>query len=245
MSTDHYDLYYWPQIPGRGEFIRLALEAAGASYTDHANRDDSPACLFPLIDASFTGREGNPPPFAPPILHHDGLWLSQTSNILLYLGPRLGLVPADEAGRLHTNQMQLTIGDFTDEIHDVHHPIAVSLYYGDQKTESLRRAQDLRDNRVPKFLGFLERCVQDRGGWLLGRPSMTYADLSLFQTLEGLRFAFPRLMRAIGDRYPKVSAIHERVQRLPALQPYLRSRLPFGDGLFRHYEELDEPEQSE
>ena len=35
-----YELYYWPSIQGRGEFIRLTLEEAGADYVDVARKSD-------------------------------------------------------------------------------------------------------------------------------------------------------------------------------------------------------------
>lgn len=158
-KNDHFDLYYWPGIPGRAEYIRLALEAASASYTDHANESKSPDSVLKLINTAYTEEEDNLPPFAPPILKHNDVWLSQTPNILYYLGPRLGLAPKDEIGRLQVNQIHLTLADFANEVHDVHHPIAVGLYYEDQKSEALRRSKDLRDNRILKFLGYFERVL--------------------------------------------------------------------------------------
>lgn len=239
MSTSkEYELFYWPGIPGRGEYIRLALEAASAPYTDHCNEVGDVKALMPLIDPEHTGEGDNPPMFAPPILKHGDLWLSQTPNILFYLGGRLGLAPQNEAGKLHTNQLQLTLSDLANEVHDVHHPIAVSEYYEDQKEEALRRSKDLRDNRIPKFLGYFERCVNGHG-WLVGE-AMTYADLSLFQNIEGLNFAFPKLMERIHSEYPKVMQLHDKVRNLPVLRGYLTRRLKFSDGLFRHYEELDD-----
>lgn len=159
---------------------------------------------------------------------------------LLYLGSRLGLAPDDEVGKLRVNQLQLTLADFANEVHDVHHPISVGLYYEDQKDESSRRAKDLRDNRIPKFLNYFERVIPYKNAWLLG-DTMTYADLTLFQNIEGLNFAFPRLMSKLGSQYPRIMALHQRVRELPVLKAYLAQRLPFSNGLFRHYDELDEP----
>lgn len=238
-TNDHYDLYYWPGIPGRGEYIRLALEAASASYTDHANEGKSPETVLKLIDPGYVAQDGNLPPFAPPILKHGDLLLFQTPNILYFLGPRLGLAPDDEPGRLLVNQLHLTLADLANEVHDVHHPISVGLYYEDQKTEALRRSKDLCDNRISKFLGYFERVLNGKQ-WLV-RDRMSYADLSLFQNIEGLYFAFPRLMKKLKDRYPQVIALHAKVLETPSLKAYLSKRLAFSDGLFRHYDELDAP----
>ena len=216
-----YELIYWPGIPGRGEFIRLALEYAGAKYTDTTNETGSISALQDLSQYNA---------FAPPVLRHSDVVLSQTTNILFYLGPRLGLAPEDEIGRLRVNQLQLTVSDFVNEIHDVHHPISVSSYYEDQKVEALRRSKDLRDNRIPKFLRYFEGSVGE----------VTYAMLSLFQVIEGLLYAFPNLMARIQGEYPRVMELHRTIKESPRLKDYLARRLPFGDGLFRHYPELDE-----
>ena len=149
---DHYELLYWPGIPGRGEYVRLAFEAAGVPYEDVSNETGSTTAFEPLIKQS--GQEGRPAHFAPPILRvNRSLCISQTPNILLYLGLRLGLAPADEIGRLCVNQLHLTIADLANEAHDTHHPIAVGKYYEEQKDEALRRAHDFRTTRIPKFLG--------------------------------------------------------------------------------------------
>ena len=209
-----YELYYWPGIPGRGEFIRLALEDAGASYVDR-----SPG----------TGKGV----FAPPYLKAGKLLIGQTANILFYLGPRLGLAPKSEAKRLLLHQQQLTIIDWLDEVHDTHHPIAGSLYYEQQKPEAKRRAEVFREVRLPKFLGYFEASA--------GGP-FSYLDLSLFQMVEGLRYAFPGTMRKLEPRYRKVIAIHDRVAKRPGISRYLSSgrRLAFNQhGIFRHYPELD------
>jgi glutathione S-transferase len=240
----HYRLYYWPGIQGRGEFVRLALEAASARYTDVAREPQRggggvPALLHLIEDAPLAR-----PPFAPPILGAGRLLIAQTANILQYLGPRLGLVPGDEASRLWAHQLQLTVTDFLAEVHDVHHPIAVSLYYRQQKTEARRRARYFTRERMPKFLGYFERAVQAnrRGrGYTVGN-ALSYVDLSMFQLVGGLRHAFPRHLRRLERQLPGLVALHDRVAELPRVAAYLRSerRIRFNEsGIFRHYPELD------
>lgn len=235
-----YRLYYWPSIPGRGEFVRLALEHAGADYVDDARRPGGMATL----ERFLTDRSTKQPPFAPPFLKAGKLVIGQTANILLYLGARHGLAPGAEAGRLWVHQLQLTIADWLVEVHDTHHPISAGLYYEEQKREAKRRAADFMTQRLPKFLGYFEAvlsCNPARSGWLTG-SSITYADLSLFQMTAGLRYAFPRAMAKRERRYPRVAALHERVTARPRIAAYLASkrRIAFNqDGIFRHYPELD------
>jgi len=233
-----YELYYWPQIQGRGEFVRLALEDAGADYVDVARRNGGEDKMIALMES---GRQEHPP-FAPPFLKAGKLLIGQTANILLYLGARHRLAPGNEAGRLWTHQLQLTIADFVVEIHEVHHPIASGLYYEDQKKEAKRRAEDFRKNRVPKFLGYFETVIERSGGpFLLGRR-LTYADLSLFQIVAGLRYAFPKMMKRLEKKVPQVVAVHDRVAKRPRIAAYLASerRIPFNTmGIFREYPELD------
>jgi glutathione S-transferase len=235
-----YELYYWPSIQGRGEFVRLALEDAGAAYLDVARRGGGVERMLRLID----GRAVERLPFAPPYLRAGKQIVAQTANILLFLGGRLGLAPASEAGRLWTHQLQLTIADLVDEAHDTHHPIAGSLYYEDQRTEAKRRTADFLATRAPKYLGYFEDVLaHNRAGdaWLVGRRA-TYADLSLFQVVEGLRYAFPRAAKRLERRHRRVVALHERVRQRPRLAAYLASkrRIPFNEmGIFRHYPELD------
>jgi glutathione S-transferase len=233
-----YELYYWPQIQGRGEFVRLALEDAGADYVDVARRSGGEDKMIALMES---GRQEHPP-FAPPFLKAGKLLIGQTANILLYLGARHRLAPGNEAGRLWTHQLQLTIADFVVEIHDVHHPVASGLYYEDQKKEAKRRAEDFRKSRVPKFLGYFETVIERSGGpFLLGRR-VTYADLSLFQIVAGLRYAFPKMMKRLEKKVPQVIAVHDRVAKRPRIAAYLASerRIPFNTmGIFRDYPELD------
>jgi glutathione S-transferase len=238
-----YELYYWPSIQGRGEFVRLALEEGGADYIDIARMRGKTRGMAGLA-RFLEGRRVERPPFAPPYLKAGNLIIAQTPNILLYLGPRLGLAPRSEADRLWVNQLHLTIADVVDEAHDVHHPIGANFYYEEQKREAKRRAEDFVDKRLPKFLGYFERVLERnraRGGFLAG-GRLTYADLSMFQLIAGLRYAFPRTMARCARRYPELMALHDRVAARPRVAAYLRSerRIPFNQhGIFRHYPELD------
>lgn len=238
-----YELYYWPSIQGRGEFVRLALEAGGADYIDIARMPGKSRGLTGLARYLESGSEKRPP-FAPPYLKAGKQVIGQTPNILLFLGPRLGLAPRGEADRLWVHQLQLTIGDFVDEIHDVHHPLGGNFYYEEQKREAKRRAEDFVRMRIPKYLGYFERVLgRNRvGGGFMAGGRITYADLSVFQVIAGLRYAFPRTMARRDHRYPKLMALHDRVAARPRVAAYLRSdrRIPFNlHGLFRHYPELD------
>jgi len=239
-----YELYYWPHIQGRGEFIRLALEEGAADYVDVARLPESEgggrAAVSRLLEDAADGRT----PFAPPILKAGKVLISHIANILHYLGPRLGLAPEAEAARLWAHQLQLTVTDLVVEAHDAHHPIAKSLYYEDQKPEALRRAVDFRALRLPKFLGYFERVLAANPGgdrYLVGK-SLTYVDLSMFQVIAGLNHAFPRAMETMSRKHPGLTALHGRVQVRPRIAAYLASsrRIPFNErGLFRHYPELD------
>jgi len=221
-----YELYYWPGIQGRGEFVRLALEDAGADYVDVARRPQGMQAMMLQMKRNLV--------FAPPFLRAGTLVIAQTALILHYLGPRLGLAPKSEAQRLWLHQQQLTISDWLVEVHDTHHPIGSGLYYEDQRPESRRRAADFRGTRLPKFLGYFEHLERPR--------SVTSLDLSLFQMIEGLRYAFPRTMARLERKYPKLVANHDRVAARPRLAAYLASkrRIPFNQqGIFRHYSTLD------
>ncbi|MGH7749462.1 MAG: glutathione S-transferase [Candidatus Dormibacteria bacterium] len=239
-----YRLYYWPEIQGRGEFARLALEEACAPYVDVARGEESAGEGVAAMMALMRDRGLATPPFAPPFLADGERVIAQTANVLFYLGPRHSLAPADEAGRLAVNQLQLTIGDLVAEAHDTHHPVASGLYYEDQKPEALRRAKDFRENRIGKYLGWFERVLAANPAgeaWLVG-GALTYADLGLFQAIEGLRYAFPKAMAARQRDWPRVIGLHDRVAERPAIAAYLASprRIPFNrQGIFRHYPELD------
>lgn len=234
----HYELYYWTGIQGRGEFVRLALEDAGASYDDVA-RDQGDDAIVRYLDGVHEG----PLPFAPPFLKAGRLLIAQTANILQYLGPPLELVPDSESRRLYAHQLQLTISDLVAEVHDSHHPVASSLYYEDQRAEARRRAADLRETRLPKFLDYFEQMLE-RGGGRHALREHSYVDLSLFQLMVGLDYAFPRAMRRLEPQLPLLHALSQRVAERPRIAAYLDSsrRLPFNqNGIFRHYPELDDP----
>ena len=235
-----YELHYWPGIQGRGEFVRLALEAAGISYRDMAREPGGREKMMRLLEDQGLAHA----PFAPPFLKAGDLLIGQTANILMFLGARHGLAPADEAGRLWANQLQLTILDFAAEIHDTHHPISSRLFYDDQHEEAKRRTADFLEARAPKFLGYFENALfNNKAGrsWLVG-GGLTYPDLSLFQIVAGLRYAFPLAMAAFEEHLPLTAALHHRVRDTPNVAAYLASarRIPFNqDDIFRHYPELD------
>jgi glutathione S-transferase len=232
-----YRLWYWPTIQGRGEFVRLALEAAGLAYEDCARRDGGEKAL--LADMKKRGARG---PFAPPYIEAEGDTIAQVADILLYLGDMHGLTPSDPALRYWLHQLQLTVTDIVAEVHNVHHPVGAMDYYHDQKPEAARAARGFREQRMPKFLGYFERATEAiEGDWLAG-DSWSPADTSLFQLVAGLRYMFPRRMTAIEGDYPGVIALHDRVAALPGIAAYLASdrRIAFNtDGIFRHYPELD------
>jgi glutathione S-transferase len=235
-----YELYYWPSSPGRGEFVRLALEEGGADYVDVARRSGGMPKMMQLMNGPRT----ETPPFAPPFLKSGKLVIAQTANILLYLGKQLSLAPANEAGRLWVNQLQLTIADFVAEAHDTHHPIASSLYYEDQKREAKHYAEYFRKERVPKYFGYFETVLarNPKGSRHLVGARLTYADLSLFEIVAGMRYAFPKLMKRQEKKVPLVAALADRVAERPRVAAYLSSkrRLPYDQvGIFRHYPELD------
>jgi glutathione S-transferase len=234
----HYELYYWPGIQGRGEFVRLALEEAGADYVDVGKQDGGIAAVLEYLGGKAVER----PPFAAPFLKAGRLVIGQTANILLFLGERHSLAPKNEAGRLWTHQLQLTVADLVDEVHEAHHPISAMLYYEDQKAEAARRTKVLREERLPKYLSYFAKVLAENGsGWLVGRR-LSYADLSLFQVIAGLRYAFPNRMAELERSLKPLSGLHDRVSDRPRIAAYLASprRLPpSNEGIFRHYAELD------
>jgi len=233
-----YELYYWPSIQGRGEFVRLALAEAGAPYIDVARRKGGMAKLERLLESQSVKR----PPFAPPFLKAGELLIAQSANILLFLGARHGLAPKNEAGRLWVHQLQLTIADLVAEAHDVHHPIGSGLYYEDQKREAKRAAESFIAERIPKYLGYFETVLKRGRGSYLSGARLSYADLSLFQIVEGLRYAFPHTMKRLEKKIPRVIGLRNRVASRPRIAAYLASeaRIPFNEsGIFRHYPELD------
>ncbi|MEO7031257.1 MAG: glutathione S-transferase [Herbaspirillum sp.] len=243
-DESRYQLFYWPTIQGRGEFIRLALEQAGASYIDVARRAESSGLGLPALLRCLDAEAQSHPPFAPPFLKIGNQLIAQSANILLFLGPRLKLVPKAEETRLWAHQLQLTIADLVNEIHDSHHPIAGSLYYRNQKAEARRRAADLITTRLPKFFSYFERVltVNPQGSKYLVDDALSYVDLSLFQIIAGLRYAYPNALRSLEPLCQRCITLYEMVQREPRIKTYLKSRrrLPFNQGgIFRHYPELD------
>jgi glutathione S-transferase len=238
-----YELFYWPSIQGRGEFVRLALEEAGADYVDIA-RESGPGHGVAAMQRLLDGKTIDRPSFAPPFLRAGKLVIGQTANILQYLGPKLGLAPRAEAGQLWLHQLQLVVMDFLVEVHDTHHPIASSLYYHQQETEARRRSAHFIDERVPKYLDYFEGVLNRNAtgrGYMVGR-TLTYVDLSMFQLIAGMRYAFPKTMARLEPYYPGLVALHDRVLQRPNLASYLASerRIPFNqNGIFRHYPELE------
>jgi glutathione S-transferase len=234
-----YKFYYWPSIQGRGEFVRLALEEAGAAYVDVARRGKAGTTAMMKLMAD---RREARPPFAPPFLKAGKIIVAQTANILLFLGPRLRLAPGDEAGWLWAHQLQLTISDLLDEIHDTHHPVSNWLYFEEQRPAARRRSKDFWRYRVPKFLGYFERVLKKNGGRFVVGRRLTYVDLSLFQIIEGLRYAFPKRMKRFERKIPALVALHGRVATRPRIATYLASprRIPFSQwGIYRYFKELD------
>jgi glutathione S-transferase len=239
-SREPYELYYWPQIQGRGEFVRLALEEAGANYVDVARLSKEQGGGVQSIMAVLAGSDE--PVFAPPVLKIDGRLVAQTPLILQVLGPRLGLVPESEAERIMAHQLQLTVSDFVFEVHETHHPIGASQYYEDQKPEALKRSKVFTGERIPKYLGYFERVLAKSGGAGMVGSALSYVDLSMFQLIAGLKYSFPNALAALTPKLPLLHALAEKVAARPRLAAYLSSprRIPFNEhGLFRKYPELD------
>jgi glutathione S-transferase len=231
-----YELYYWPGIQGRGEYVRLALEEAGADYVDVARGVRGTAAMMKMMEAK------NTPPFAPPFLKAGKLVIGQTANILFYLGSRHGLSPKTEAARLWLHQLQLTVTDFVLEVHDTHHPLGPSMYYEDQKAAAKKRTEEFWSERVPKFMGYFERLLQNNGGFYVTGRRLTYIDLSMFQLVEGLRYAFPNRMKTFEKKIPGLVELRDRIAARPNIKAYLASdrRIAFNeDGIFRRYKALD------
>ena len=239
-----YELHYWPGIQGRGEFVRLALEAAGAAYTDVARGAEASGFGLPASLRGMADKHLTQPPFAMPYLRDGAVVVAQTSAILHHLAPDLKLVARNEQLRGWTLQIQLTIADFVAEAHDTHHPISNALHYEDQQPEALRRAQGFCSARLPKYLQWLDTIIarNPAGPRQLVGGKLSYADLSLFQVVQGLRYAFPKAAERALSATPSVVDLHDRVAALPKIAAYLRSerRIAFNEqGIFRRYPELD------
>tara|TARA_A100001391_G_scaffold7621_5_gene4898 strand:+ start:10017 stop:10736 length:720 start_codon:yes stop_codon:yes gene_type:complete len=236
-----YQLFYWPSIPGRGEFVRLFMEAAELEYEDVARTDGADALVEDLHARG--GEEGGIRPFAPPYLVDDDVVIGQTALILLYLSDKEGLGSGDLATDLKLMQVQMDIADLVEEIHGSHHPIAPSLYYADQMDAAFEKAADLRATRIPKYLIHFDNALAANGGPFMLGDQWSHVDTSLFQLMEGLDYAFPNYMAQMQGTWANLEALQTAVPDIEGLAPYLASerRMEFNeDGLFRHYEELDE-----
>lgn len=244
MPDEPVEIYDWPGIQGRGEFVRLALEEAGVPYLDVARLPRSEGGGVAAVLRALRGELGGRLPFAPPVLRMGDIVVAQTAAILHFLAPRLGLVPGDEATRLWAHQLQLTVADLVAEVHDTHHPVAGSLTYEEQRREARRRAGHFIRERMPKFLGYFERLLEAGDGQHLVQGAFSYVDLSMFQVLEGLGYAFPRTLEALTPKLPLLTELREAVRARPRIAAYLATprRLPFStQGIFRHYPELEKP----
>ena len=237
-----YELYYWPGIQGRGEFVRLALEDAGVDYVDVARLPEEQGGGVEAIHTLLVDTTTPCLPFAPPILKDGNVQIAHTANIMLYLGPRLDLAPENDTSRYWLHSLQLSLADFLGEIHDTHHPLGIPVYYEDQKSEAVKRSTVFLEQRLPKYLRYFENVLaQSAEAWLMGKE-LSYADLSLFQIIAGLHYAFPNSMMLIDRAFPRVIDLYDRVQNRPRVSAYLQSarRIPFNKhGIFRHYLELD------
>ncbi|ALP63137.1 glutathione S-transferase [Paraburkholderia caribensis] len=239
-----YQLYYWDGLQGRGEFVRLALEEARADYVEVARGDEQDGLGTGAMIDVMDSRSEAYLPYAPPFLQDGDLIVSQTANILFYLGPKLNLAPQVESLRYVANGLQLTIADMVTEAHDTHHPLASGMYYEEQKEAAKIRATDFIDNRIPKFMGYFERVLKQNpaGDKHMVGDTLTYVDLSMFQLIDGLHYAFPRGMKHFGERHPRLARLHDAVLKRPNIAAYLDSerRLPYNETcVFRHYPELD------
>lgn len=240
--SETYELFYWPGLQGRGEFIRLIFEDAGVPYVDVGRLPEDQGGGIPAILGFYHGEREGHPAFAPPVLKVGELVLAQMPNICLFLGRRLGLAPEQESGWLWANQLQLTVADLVDEVHDTHHPLGVSLYYEDQKEAARRRSQLFVEQRLPRFLGYFQRVLEHNGGEVLVGDRVSYVDLALFQALAGLAYAFPKAYAREAAKVPGLVQLRERIAGRERIAAYLASdrRQPFNnDGIFRHYPELD------
>lgn len=242
MSEIVYELYYWPVLQGRGEFIRLIFEEAGARYKDVGRLPEEDGGGIKAIVKYYQGEHEGHPAFAPPVLKVGDLVLAQMPNICLFLGRRLGLCPDDEAGSALANQLMLTVTDLVDEVHDTHHPLGPSLYFEDQEDEALQRSQQFLEHRLPRFLSYFQRVLRHNGGEHLMGDRLCYVDLALFQVLTGVQYAFPNAYARLMGETPELERHREAVAARPRVAEYLASprRLPFNeDGIFRHYGKLD------
>ncbi|MET0312467.1 MAG: glutathione S-transferase [Burkholderiaceae bacterium] len=242
-----YQLHYWPTIQGRGEFVRLALEAGGAQYVDVC-REEGKGLGMPAMMHFLEGKSVARPPYACPFLVDGKRVIGQAPAILLYLGPRLALAPRNEGDALWTHQIQLTIADMVAETHETHHPLSLNRYYEEQKPAAKERARDFRIHRIPKFFAWFEAVLSRNASnrqkafpHFVG-AKLTYADLSAFQLVDGLLYAFPKAAKRALKKAPHLARLHEAVPGHKRVAAYLSSerRIAFNeDDIFRRYRELD------
>ena len=241
MSDRQYDLWYWPSIQGRGEFVRLFMAAAGLGWRDRARDGDAQALVE---DMERRAESGQFAPYAPPYLveRQSDFAIAQVAHIVSWLTGTHDLGSGDERTDLHLIQLQLTITDIVAEVHDVHHPVANSLYYDDQKDAAARAAKAFREERMPKYFDHFQQALHVNDGPFVLGEQWSHVDTSLFQLVEGLRYAFPQRMTSLESAYPELGACRDAVARIDGVARYLDSgrRIAFNeDGIFRHYKELD------
>lgn len=232
-----FELYYWP-IQGRGEFARLLWEDAGVAYEDVARK----AGGMERMKAVLSDDVADFLPYAPPFLHADDLWMSQTAQIVSFVADQVGLAPEGEQAKLTARSIMMTIVDLVNEVHDTHHPIDSAKRYEEQQAEARLRAAAFREKRIPKFLRYLEKNLERSGSDAMVGKTATYVDLATFQVVEGLSYAFPNAVDRIAKDVPRLGALRARIAERPRISAYLASdrRLPFGEqGIFRHYDALD------
>mmetsp|Transcript_27077 Transcript_27077/g.38141 ORF Transcript_27077/g.38141 Transcript_27077/m.38141 type:complete len:250 (-) Transcript_27077:76-825(-) len=248
MSNTHsnekaWDLYYWPGLPGRGEFVRLVFEYAGVPYRDVCRLPEDQGggakALFPFLGES----SHDFPVFAPPFIKREDVVMSQTSNICIFLAKKYGVAPTDDVELFHCNQLAATIMDCAAEAHDTHHPTDVTIYYEEQKEAAKKKAEQFRNNRIPKFFNFFERVLKKNGGKSLVGSNLSYVDLMLFHLVTGVEYAFPKAFARHTANTPLLIALQKRVAEEPNIASYLKSsrRQNFNEtDLFRRYPELDD-----
>ncbi len=73
-----YELYYWPMIQGRGEFVRLALEYTNVDYVDVARQPEQEGGGVPALMQFLENKKMQYPPFALPYLKANELPLSRS-----------------------------------------------------------------------------------------------------------------------------------------------------------------------
>ncbi|KAJ1536472.1 hypothetical protein HK405_015213 [Cladochytrium tenue] len=261
MTLPTVRLFYWPSIQGRGEFVRLALEAAGVPYVDVARDagDRGPGLLLSTMQAvaAASPASATPRPFAPPFIEAIPAaagavgetgplrYVSHVAVVLQHLATRLPGRLCPEQMMEQALQLQLTITDLVKEVHDCHHPVASALYFHDQRDEAIMHTREFLKTRPQKFLAYFEALAPAPGasaGPFVFGSSISYVDTSVFQVVEGLRYMFPKAAPKLLQATPRVLGLCEAVRAHPGVAAYLLSsrRIPFNeDGIFRHYAELD------